>query len=235
MAKIGMDYGHGGSDPGAVYSGRRESADVLRLGLAITDKLRAAGLTVGESRNGDTAVSLMQRSRLSNERADEYFLSIHRNAFRPETAKGAEVFVHPTASDDAVNLARSIQSALTAVGFVDRGVKRANFYVLRETRAPAVLLEVGFVDNSEDNDLFDREFDNIVSGVSQAVLTHIGQSGLHVNKPSLQADLEVLCQHGILQSPAYWEQNATTGQTVRGDYVAVLIQRIAAYLRNLEN
>lgn len=234
MVKIGMDYGHGGSDPGAVYNGRRESDDVLRLGLLMAGKLRAAGLAVEESRTGDTAVSLGQRSRMSNERSDTHFLSIHRNAFRPETATGAEVFVHSSAGEEAVKLAEGIQAALVKVGYVDRGVKRANFFVLRETRAPAVLLEIGFIDNTQDNNLFDSKFEGIADEVVDAVLTYLGHTKTDAAVPSLHDDLQVLVQHGLLQSPTYWEQNARSGGSVRGEYAAALIRRIADHLRRGE-
>ena len=54
-----------------------------------------------------------------------------------------------------------MQRALVDVGFANRGVKAANFHVLRETKAPAVLIEIGFIDNSKDNKLFDSKFEKI--------------------------------------------------------------------------
>lgn len=67
-------------------------------------------------------------------------------------------------------LTDKVQRALVNVGFRDRGVKEANFYVLKNTRAPALLLEVGFIDNSSDNQLFDTQFDTIVDAIVNAIL-----------------------------------------------------------------
>lgn len=175
MIKIGLDYGHGGTDSGAVYNGRKESNDVLYLGKLIAEKLRSHGITVGESRTKDISVPLSMRARLSNERADEYLISIHRNAYLPEKASGVETFVHPKASDKAVALAREMQESLVEAGFIDRGVKQANFQVLRETKAPAVLVEVGFIDHSTDNWLFDSKLDKIIDAMVSAILGEVGK------------------------------------------------------------
>ena len=67
----------------------------------------------------------------------------------------------------AKGLAEKIQAALVGVGFTNRGVKSANFHVLRETKAPAVLVEVGFIDNTGDNQLFDTERDEIIAVITE--------------------------------------------------------------------
>lgn len=71
-------------------------------------------------------------------------------------------------------LAEKIQKALIQVGFFNRGVKKANFHVLRETKAPAVLVEVGFIDNTEDNKIFDKKRDEIIKGIAKAILEQLG-------------------------------------------------------------
>ncbi len=176
MAKICLDYGHGGSDPGAVYKGRRESDDNLSLGMAVATELRRHGVEVSETRTSDRTVSLAERSSLANKNGCDYFISFHRNAFQPEQAKGVETFVYTAPSTKSVQLAEKIQKALVGVGFVNRGVKRINFHVLRETRSPAVLVEVGFLDNSQDNQLFDSKRKEIVIALAKAVLSQLGIS-----------------------------------------------------------
>jgi len=163
--KFLFDYGHGGTDPGATYKGRKESNDVLRLGQAVAKRLRAAGAVVDETRTRDTTVSLSTRTRRENGAKYDYFISFHRNAIAPEKAHGAEVFTYPTASDKAKKLAKQLQDALVSVGFKNRGVKTAGYYVLKYTKAPAVFLEVGFIDHTTDNKLFDRRFDEIVEAI----------------------------------------------------------------------
>lgn len=101
----------------------------------------------------------------------DFFISFLRNAFKPETATGAEVFVFSLTNSQSKPLAdHNIQRALVNVGFKVRGVKEANFYVLKNTRAPALLLEVGFIDNSTDNQLFDAQFEAIVDGIVNAII-----------------------------------------------------------------
>lgn len=163
--KLLFDYGHGGNDPGAIYGIRKESNDVLKIGQAIAQKLRAKGHTVDETRTKDTTVSLATRVKKEKNGQYDYFISFHRNAIAPEKAHGAEVFTYPTASNKAKKMAHHLQSALVACGFKNRGVKTAGYYVLKNTRTAAILLEIGFIDHSVDNDLFDQRFEEIVDAI----------------------------------------------------------------------
>lgn len=174
MSRVCIDQGHGGSDPGAVYKGRCEKDDVLKLGLEVAKTLRSHGVLVDETRTTDKAVSLKERSDMENKKAYDYFISIHRNAFKPEQANGVETFTYTNQTAKAKGLADKIQKELVAIGFTNRGVKKANFHVLRETKAPAVLVEIGFIDNTKDNQLFDSKFDEIVKSISKAILLQLG-------------------------------------------------------------
>lgn len=174
MTKLCLDYGHGGSDPGAVYKGRKEAVDNLALGKAVAAELRRHGVTLIETRTTDKTVSLGERSSFANKKGCDYFISFHRNAFKPEQAKGVETFVYTAPSTKSVQLAEKIQKALAGIGFVNRGVKKANFHVLRETAGPAVLVEVGFLDNSGDNQLFDSKRAEIITAITKAILSQLG-------------------------------------------------------------
>lgn len=167
-----FDYGHGGKDPGATYKGRHEADDVLLLGQAVATRLRAAGVLIDETRTSNTTLSLEQRVAMERKKKYDYFISFHRNAFKPEVALGAEVYVFSLTNIQSKSkpLADKIQGALVSVGFKNRGVKEANFYVLKNTRAPAVLLEVGFIDNSADNRLFDSSFEKIADDIANVIL-----------------------------------------------------------------
>lgn len=168
-----FDYGHGGKDPGAVYKGRKEADDVLGLGQAVAKIVRAAGITVDETRTSDATLSLDGRVKMELKKKYDYFISFHRNAFKPEQAKGAEVYIYRVSNTKSKALARKIQQALVSIGFRDRGVKEADFYVLKHTRAPALLLEIGFIDNSIDNELFDKKFERITDRIAKAILDGI--------------------------------------------------------------
>ncbi|WP_053585526.1 N-acetylmuramoyl-L-alanine amidase family protein [Lysinibacillus contaminans] len=169
-----FDYGHGGKDPGATFKGRHEADDVLVLGQAVAKRLRAARVVIDETRTSNVGVSLEQRVKMEWKKTYDFFISFHRNAFKPEVGTGAEVYVYKTANSKSKPLAAKIQRALVRVGFRDRGVKEADFYVLKHTRAPALLLEIGFIDNSADNKLFDLQFEAIVDGIANAIIEVTG-------------------------------------------------------------
>uniref|UniRef100_UPI0021580CA7 N-acetylmuramoyl-L-alanine amidase n=1 Tax=Christensenella minuta TaxID=626937 RepID=UPI0021580CA7 len=90
--------------------------------------------------------------------------------------EGAECLIVTGASATSREMAQAIQSALVGVGFRDRGVKvqDRNTYVLSHTTMPATTIECGFVDNAGDNALFDSKFNEIVQGITDAVLSIAG-------------------------------------------------------------
>ena len=184
MSKLCFDYGHGGSDRGASYKGRLEKDDNLKLGLAVAKEVRRHGVKVDETRTRDQTISLSARSSFERKGNYDYFISFHRNAFKPEAAEGVETFTYTRQTAKAKSLASRIQNNLVGVGFKDRGVKKANFHVLRETRSPAVLIEVGFIDNTKDNKIFDSKFEKIVEAITRAILDEVGIKYKSASKPS---------------------------------------------------
>lgn len=198
MTRLIFDYGHGGTDPGATYKGRKEADDVLSIGKAVAAEVRRHGVTLDETRTTDKTVTLRERSNLENRKKYDYFISFHRNAFQPEKAKGVETFLFTTGSAQAKQLAERIQKELVAVGFTNRGVKRANFHVLRETKAPAVLIEIGFIDNTADNQLFDRKRKQIVEGIARAILTQVGVTNKAVASNSVTPEKPTSSSTGTL-------------------------------------
>ena len=174
MSRLCFDYGHGGGDSGAIYKERCEKDDTLNLGRAVAKILRRHGVIVDETRSKDITVSLRERSNFEKKGRYDYFISFHRNAFKPDKAKGVETYTYLNQGAKAKELADKIQNSLVDVGFTDRGVKAANFHVLRETKAPAVLIEIGFIDNTKDNQIFDSKFDKIAEVISKAILLQLG-------------------------------------------------------------
>lgn len=173
MIRICFDYGHGGRDPGAIYKGRRESMDNLVLGMKVAERLREFGVMVDETRTTDASKSLSERCIFANNGKYDYFISFHRNAYKPEEGSGAETYAHINGSPRAILLAKEIQKVLVACGFRNRGVKRADFQVLRRTKMPAVLIEIGFIDNSKDNAIFDSKKEEIVHELARAIILGI--------------------------------------------------------------
>ena len=167
---VAIDPGHGGRDPGAVYEGRREKDDVLSLALAVGTILEQNGIQVIYTRTTDVYQTPFEKATAANNAEADLFVSFHRNATPTGEASGAEVLVYEDAGLPA-ELAREILEQLNDVGFANRGViERKNLVVLKRTQMPAVLVEVGFIDNPADNELFDREFDAIAQGIADAIL-----------------------------------------------------------------
>jgi len=168
---IVLDPGHGGVDSGAVSHGRRESADNLRLALAVQRILLDQGQRVIMTRSTDTSVTLGERSAISNRNNADIFVSLHRNAFSNPAANGVENFVFTTAPPRTVQYAQNVLDRVVAVGVQsNRGLKRGNFAVLRATQAPAMLLEMGFITNTRDNQLFDQHFDAYARAIAQGIM-----------------------------------------------------------------
>lgn len=158
QVKVVIDPGHGGTDPGGVGTGLQEKNIVLDVSLrfrALLDKDTAdtAGggtWTTYLTRSDDTFVSLAGRSAYSNNRDADRFMSIHSNAFGDPAANGTETFSLVNAGT-AAQLRNLVQAEMIAAwGLTNRGNKTANFAVLRDTAAPAVLHELAFITNATD-------------------------------------------------------------------------------------
>lgn len=147
-----IDPGHGAHDSGAVSRrGTREKTVNLDVAQRLEPKLRAAGFKTVMTRNNDTFIPLGTRTAISNRYSDAIFVSIHFNSARNRGARGIETFYeHPYSR----SLASSIQNCMIReLRATNRGVKHAEFYVLRKNLNPAILLECGFLSNSADDNL----------------------------------------------------------------------------------
>jgi N-acetylmuramoyl-L-alanine amidase len=145
-----VDAGHGGSDRGArAVSGQNEKVLALDTSKRLARELRARGFNVIETRQNDYFIPLGNRSDLSNRTSGAIFVSIHYNWARRSSPRGMEMYYYnPRSRPLAANI---LQHALRAYPTNNRGVKRNNYHVLRNNRRPAVLCELGFVSNPQDN------------------------------------------------------------------------------------
>lgn len=174
-----LDSGHGGSDPGAVYRGRREKDDTLRLTLAVGEILQENGIEVLYTRTTDVYLSPYERAVEANQAGVDFFLSIHRNSYPTDNeVMGVESLIYDL-SGLKYQMAQEINEQLETVGFVDLGVKaRPNLVVLKRTKMPAVLVEVGFVNSDTDNQLFDDNFQDIAQAIADGILDTLESNGL---------------------------------------------------------
>lgn len=150
-----IDAGHGGHDRGArAYSGKHEKDLVLDTSRRLARILRASGLRVIETRTGDYFVPLGKRVEKLNRTRNAIFVSIHYNWAKRSSARGIETFYH---SRNSSRLAANIQDEMVRVYRTpNRGIKNRGFYVLRNSRRPAVLLELGFLSNKAENSIVQR-------------------------------------------------------------------------------
>lgn len=200
--KIAIDPGHGGRDPGAVFEGRQEKDDVLELALAVGQLLEENGVDVVYTRVEDVYNTPYEKATMGNNSGADLFVSFHRNAMpTPGSASGAEVLVY---EDEGVpaEVARNILTELSAAGFTDRGVvERKNLVVLRRTQMPAVLLEVGFIDNPQDNQIFDQNFEQIAQGIADGILESIDMESSA--RPDMPQETLYRVQTGAFRESGY--------------------------------
>lgn len=171
MALIVLDAGHGGENPGATYQGRQEKDDALQLVLAVGKILERNGQDVYYTRTSDVYESPAQKAAEANQAGADYFVSIHRNSSPyPNQYTGIESLVY-NKYGSAARMAKNINAELEKVGFANQGIQeRPNLAVLRRTRMPAVLVEVGFINTDADNALLDSRFDDVANAIAKGIL-----------------------------------------------------------------
>jgi len=185
---IVIDAGHGGGDSGAVNRnlGLKEKDITLRIALLTAEKLKSIGYNVVLTREGDYELTnspvdseeLQARVNVAKKNNAAIFVSIHINASTYSFANGVMTFY---CKDIDYNLAQYIHNELVkAQVFDDKGIRQANFYVLKYNSIPAVLLELGFISNYNDaTKLMNQE--NLVK-ISNAIVKGINN---YLNKAAL--------------------------------------------------
>lgn len=158
-----IDPGHGGSDPGATGpNNTQEKTLTLAVAQNIKTLLTRAGAKVLMTRETDVDVygpnasavdELQARAKVGNNNNADAFVSIHIDAFSNPVVGGTSTYYYKKTGYDAI-LARNIQGNLIkAGGMQDRGIKSAGFYVIKRTEMPAVLCELGFISNPDEEKL----------------------------------------------------------------------------------
>lgn len=151
MVKIMLDAGHGGKDSGAVGNGLREKDLTLNIVKKIGDMLKDyEGVEIIYTRTDDRFIELSERAAIANKAKADFFLSVHINA---GGGTGFESYVYNGGVSAATVAYQNVihGEIMKAIGGVrDRGKKRANYAVLRETKMPAILTENLFIDNKND-------------------------------------------------------------------------------------
>src|SRR5690625_4423655 len=191
MVKIMIDPGHGGNDPGAVGKKSKEKDNVLKVAKKLKTLLEKYGHTVKMTRSTDVFISLSQRANMANSWGADYFISLHNNA-ASSSATGFETFVYNGGvSQKTKQFQNAIHGKIAAhIGIHDRGKKRANFAVLRQTKMPAVLIEYAFISNVNDEKILINEVNKLAELTCDGVLDAIGGTiKAKPSKPNKQASI----------------------------------------------
>lgn len=174
---IVIDMGHGGKDQGTSNpsSGALEKDIVLEIGEKVSEILKKdSKLTIIETRTTDEFLTLKERVEISNDNNSDIFISLHCNAVENDMNlyHGVESFYWRDDTEESYNLASSIQSSIVAdLDVNDRGVKKDNYYVVKNTQCAAALIELGFLtNNAECKKLANEKYQNemaraIVDGI----------------------------------------------------------------------
>lgn len=180
MFKFMIDAGHGGKDPGAGSAGLVEKVITLTVAKRIRDILMSEyeGIEVKLTRESDVYLTLSQRADLANAWKADFFLSVHVNA--GGGAGGFESFIYPNITPESARVAtekaRQIvhDAIIKEIGGIDRGKKKKDLAVVRETNMIAVLTEIAFIDvvndqkRLRDADFLEKVARGHATGVAQA-------------------------------------------------------------------
>lgn len=141
-----IDAGHGGYDKGAYWGGVRESRVALATAKEVEKELKRRGFSTVMTRRSDKFVTFSQRAAIANKYPKAIFVSIHYNASTNRSVRGIETYY---LSSRGRKLASKVQRAMMEhVRSNNRGIRRKNFKVLRDTKHPAILVECGFISNT---------------------------------------------------------------------------------------
>ena len=179
---IVIDPGHGGPDPGAIgIGGIRETDVVLDVSKKVKKLLFEKGVNVKLTRNNEVDLDLAPRVTFANKTHADIFVSIHANASRGKRRdiNGLETFYYRGWRGRL--LAKRIQRQILNVspGSPDRGVKQGRFYVIKNTRMPAVLVEIGFLTGRLDARRLDKSIhrERIAYAIAKGILEYLSKVG----------------------------------------------------------
>lgn len=170
--KIFLDAGHGGNDPGAIGNNLQEKNVTLAVAKRVQYHLERLGQTVIMSRTSDSTVSLSSRTINCNSKGCDIAISIHCNAFNGN-AKGLETYTYAKQTNE-IKLAQAVHNSIISAKLftVNRGIKQANFHMVRETKMPAILVELAFIDNLTDSNLLKNKQEEFAIAITKGILNY---------------------------------------------------------------
>lgn len=177
--KICIDPGHGGKYPGAVSNNKAaEKTITLLIGLELGRQLKRHNIDIIYTREDDSTIELYDRCNIANNNNCDYFVSIHLNSFSNPAAKGTETWCYEK-GDISEKFALFVNNKIVELlGTVNRGVKYAgkSLYVISNTKMPAILIEVAFLSNPEEEKiLVDKAWQiKIAKAIAEGIIEFLG-------------------------------------------------------------
>lgn len=218
--KVCIDPGHGGTDSGAVgQNGAKEKDVVLQIGLMVKAALERNGIDVVMTREKDIAsgkLVIADRCRIANSANVDYLVSIHANADGDrddKTGFGTETWAYSTTST-GYPLAKAVQRELIAAnGLTDRGVKVKAWDILKGTKAPAILVETAFINNSaEERLLTDAAFQRLTAeSIAKGIVQQLGQKWVPAAAPEIKCNLKIVDKDAGMVKDCIIEQENRNG------------------------
>jgi N-acetylmuramoyl-L-alanine amidase len=152
LGRVVVDAGHGGRDTGTDIARHimLEKTVTLDTALRLERLLRQGGVQVLMTRRKDVTVDLDARPAFTNRQRPDAFVSIHADSAENRSAHGFTLYIARRASSDSLALANHIHAELARTGVYDRGIRRADFRVVKNARCSAVLVELGFMSNEQE-------------------------------------------------------------------------------------
>lgn len=170
-----IDPGHGGKDPGATgASSKHEKIFTLKMAEKIAALVQNEhSIDLYLTRTEDVFISLEDRAAFANERNADLFISIHGNTF-DSPISGSETYYY---TESSLSLATTMhRQVIESGGLPDRNIRELDFRVLKLTNMPAVLLELGYLSNAQDEDvMLSGQFqDKVAAGIVKGIKEHLG-------------------------------------------------------------
>ena len=173
--RILIDAGHGGTDYGAIRGSINEKDIVLDVAKMVQKELKKLGHTVIMTRDEDVYVSLQDRVDLSERENADIYISIHVNSSVKPEIEGIETHYY---HQESLDLAQAVhESLINNLQPFDRGLFKSKFYVINHTIMPAILCEIGFISNEEEQKLLvtDKRKQQTAKAIVEGVLRYFGQ------------------------------------------------------------
>jgi N-acetylmuramoyl-L-alanine amidase len=209
MPKVFLDYGHGGNDPGAISGPYKEKDFTLSIGKRVKYHLERHNLKVVESREGDTNPSLTERSNKANANWVDLAVSLHCNSFTDSSAQGVEIYTYGQGNRE-IGLAKAILNQIIKAKLYtkNRGVKQANFHMVREIKTASVLLEMAFISNANDRNILLNKQEEMAIAITKGILSFYEMSYKNDNKSNTTSDKLYRVQVGAFRERSNAEKLA---------------------------